>query len=273
MGIISAQDNHAPVEYVALNKDESMLGHSLPRLFEATAASYSNKVAVICGDAQATYSELNQWANHFAHVLIQQGIGPGDLIGVALDRSVDLVAVFLAVLKSGAAYVPIDPTFPAQRISHMLTNADPKLLIASVSRLDISGFWRGECLDFDEMRNRKGPTIDGDNLTVDIQPEDLAYVIYTSGSTGQPKGVGVSHGSLCNMLLSMSQETGCEETDRLLAISPVTFDMAVPDLYLPLLNGGTTVFAHTPQTRDPEALIQLMEHHSITMMQGTPTIW
>lgn len=270
---MSAKDSHTPAEHVELNKDASMLGHSLPRLFEVAAASHLNKVAVICGDAQATYGELNKRANHFAHALIQRGIGPGDLIGVALDRSVDLVAVFLAVLKSGAAYVPIDPTFPAQRISHMLTNADPKLLIARTRTLDIAGFWRGECLDFDAMRNRKGSVTDGDNLTVDVQPEDLAYVIYTSGSTGQPKGVGVSHGALCNMLLSMSKEPGCEETDRLLAISPVTFDMAVPDLYLPLLNGGTTVFAHTHQIRDPEALIQLMEHHSITMMQGTPTIW
>lgn len=273
MGIMPAQDGHTPVEHFELNKDASMLGHSLPRLFEAAAASHLNKVAVICGDAQATYGELNKRANHFAHVLAQHGIGPGDLIGVALDRTVDLVAVFLAVLKSGAAYVPIDPTFPAQRITHMLMNADPKLLIASSSKLDILSFWRGESLDFDETRNRAGSATDGDNLTVDVQPEDLAYVIYTSGSTGQPKGVGVSHGALCNMLLSMSQEPGCSETDRLLAISPVTFDMAVPDLYLPLLNGGTTVFAHTYQTRDPEALIQLMEHHSITMMQGTPTIW
>jgi reducing polyketide synthase SwnK len=275
MGTLSAQDGRAALGQQAEhnNLDASTLGHSLPRLFELAAASHLDDVAVICGDAQATYSQLNTEANTIAHLLIQQGVEPGDLIGVALDRSVHLVAVFLAVLKAGAAYVPIDPTFPAQRIGHMLTNANPKLVIASARRLDVASFWGGECLDFDIMWNVRDATTGRDNLTVDVKPDDLAYVIYTSGSTGQPKGVGVNHGSLCNMLLSMRREPGCEETDRLLAISPVTFDMAVPDLYLPLLAGGTTVFALTHQSRDPEALIQLMEQHSITMMQGTPTIW
>jgi amino acid adenylation domain-containing protein/thioester reductase-like protein len=273
MRILSGQDGRTAVEQVETNKDASMLGHSLPRLFELAAARHLKKVAVICGDTQFTYSQLNTQANHFAHVLIEHGVGLGDLIGVALDRSVDLVAVLLAVLKAGAAYMPIDPTFPAQRIGHMLMNANPKMVITSARRLDTTSFWGGECLDFDKMQRRKYALTDGDDLTVDVQPEDLAYVIYTSGSTGQPKGVGVNHGSLCNMLLSMRQEPGCGETDRLLAISPVTFDMAVPDLYLPLLAGGTTVFALTHQTRDPEALVELMEQHSITMMQGTPTIW
>ncbi|KAK8101457.1 polyketide synthase [Apiospora kogelbergensis] len=275
MSTIRPEEGLDPAHVFGSATDSTTLNHCLPRLFASAVLRYLRRTAVICGDTQLTYEELNSLVDHFTHVLLQQHIGRGDLIAIALPRSAQLVALFLAVLKTGAAYVPIDPTFPLQRINHMLNNAAPKIVIVTTETQQAVSLWRGDSLNLDVARRQISSTTlaSSPSISPDLHPEDLAYVIYTSGSTGQPKGVRVSHGSLCNMLLSLQQEPGCDESDRLLAVSPVTFDMAVPDLYLPLLSGATAVFAHTHQTRDPGELIRLMEQHRITMMQGTPTIW
>ncbi|KAK8011006.1 hypothetical protein PG990_009971 [Apiospora arundinis] len=264
-----------PAHVFNFTEDITTLNKCLPQLFASAVLRYLRRTAVICGDTQLTYEELSSLVDHFTHVLLQQRIGRGHLIAIALPRSAQLVALFLAVLKTGAAYVPIDPTFPLQRISHMLNNAAPEIVIVTTETQHVVSLWHGGSLNLDVARRQISSTTLASSppISPDLHPEDLAYVIYTSGSTGQPKGVRVSHGALCNMLLSLKQEPGCDESDRLLAVSPVTFDMAVPDLYLPLLSGATAVFAHTHQTRDPTELIRLMERHQITMMQGTPTIW
>ena len=261
--------------------DHTTLGLCLHNLFEHAAEKYNSKTALVCGDTAATFGSLNQLANRFARVLTQRGIGNGDLIGVALDRSIDLVAVLLAVLKTGATYIPIDPGFPTERIEQMMEDACPKLLIMSNDILETFESWRNMCLKswrnmclrVDEVLHISNPDPDNNDFGVEVRSEDLAYLMYTSGSTGRPKGVEVSQGSVANLLLSMKKEPGCSEADRLLAITTVSFDMAVLELFLPLICGATTVIAQRHEIKDMASLSKLMEHHKITIMQGTPAIW
>ncbi|KAK8091369.1 L-aminoadipate-semialdehyde dehydrogenase large subunit [Apiospora phragmitis] len=241
------------------------------QLFERAADAYSGNAALICGDATLAFGELNARANQFARLLARRGVEHGDIVGVALDRSVDLVAVLLAVMKTGAAYVPIDPSLPVERINQMMEDAAPKLLVAGdTTAPGCFSTWSSVCLMANTMLLSE---LDSGNLDVPISSQDLAYVMYTSGSTGRPKGVEISHGSVSNLLLSMQQQPGCSERDRLLAITTVSFDMAVLEMYLPLVCGGAVVLAQKHEVKDPSALVGLMKQHKITMMQGTPAMW
>ena len=271
---ITEQDRQILIEQFNATDDATTLGFCLPQLFEHAAESYSNNIAVISSNTELTYQTLNALANCLARVLVEErGVGRGDMVCVALDRSIDLIIAVLAVLKSGAAYVPIDPTFPAERITHVMDDAGPKLVITSDSTLAALSSWKDVCLSFNEVRDEMEES-DSSNLTTrDVRAEDLMYVIYTSGSTGRPNGVEVSHGALCNLLLSMQREPGCSPGDRLLAVTTVSFDVSIVDLLLPLVSGATAVIAQTCELRDPGALLELLERHAITIMQATPSLW
>ncbi|KAF3406729.1 Narbonolide/10-deoxymethynolide synthase PikA1, modules 1 and 2 [Talaromyces pinophilus] len=253
-------------------------GGCVHHLFEHTVNSYPDNIALIGGTHELSFQQLNTLANHFASALVRRGVGRGDLVAIALDRSVDLVVALLGVLKSGAAYVPVDIGFPIRRIRQMMDDAGPKFVICRDSTLDALSSWRDICLSVDDIRNSNGENNsssgpDGGNLDLDVRAEDLAYIIYTSGSTGKPKGVEISHGAVSNLLSSMQREPGCDQTDRLLAITTISFDIAVLELFLPLVCGAKTVIAQAHQVRDAGALIKLLKHHAITMMQGTPATW
>ena len=267
----SAAERRTLIEDFNATADGTLIGHCLPRLYERAADVHAGNVALICADASLTYEELNARANRLARMLIGRGIRRSDLVGVALDRSADLVVALLAVMKTGAAYVPIDPGFPAERIRQVIESADPKLIIASqVTPVSLSA-WTGLCLGIDEALADSGPG--AENPGIEVSADDLAYVIYTSGSTGTPKGVEITHGALCNFLSSMRRQPGCDETDRLLAVTTISFDIAVLELFLPLLCGATTVIAQAHEVIDAGVMVELMKRHAITMMQGTPTTW
>lgn len=271
MSALSGEDRHPVVTDFNLTSDATTLGQTISHLVEQAAERYSSKTAVICGDIELTYGELNTQANWLARVLARRDIGRGDLVGVVLNRSVELVVVLLAILKSGAAYVPIAPDLPAERIRLMLDGSAPKLVVASASTSDALCSWHGPRLDIEEAQNEKDA--DSSNLSLDVRPEDLAYVLFTSGSTGKPKGVQVTHGAVGNFLLSMQRKPGCDETDRFLAVITISFDPAVLDLFVPLISGATVVVAESHHIKDPRALLGLMQRHAITMMVATPTGW
>ncbi|KAJ4163486.1 hypothetical protein LMH87_005210 [Akanthomyces muscarius] len=250
------------------------LGHCLHYLLEDAARKYPTNLALICGNTTLTYQELNEAANRFARVLVGLGIGQHDLVGVALDRSASLVVTLFAVLKTGAAYVPLDATFPSQRIRHTLDVAAPKILVVTASMLGAFKSWAGVILSVDETTfNTASTQAESINLELNRHPEDLAYVIFTSGSTGKPKGVEVSHGALCNLLLSMKEVLNCEEADRMLAVTTATFDIAALELFMPLLCGAATVIGQGQQIKDAKAVRGLLEQHAVTMMQATPAYW
>jgi amino acid adenylation domain-containing protein/thioester reductase-like protein len=269
--IIAERDRQTLIEEFNATGDDTMLRHCLPQLYERAADIHSGNIALVCDDSELTYQELNANANRLAHVLLDRGVGRGDLVGVAVDRSADLVVALLAVLKTGAAYVPIDLSFPAERIRQMIDDAAPKLIVIGAATPDNLAAWETRCLSVNEARANS--RADARNPEIDVRADDLAYVIYTSGSTGRPKGVEISHGALGNFLCSMRQQPGCGEADRLLAVTTISFDIAVLELFLPLLCGATTVVAQARETIDPSALRGLMKRHAITMMQGTPATW
>ncbi|KAK5989564.1 PKS-NRPS hybrid synthetase swnK [Cladobotryum mycophilum] len=269
---ISDQDYQILVNDFNATDDISLLGSRLDQLFEKVVDSFPDNTALIHDEIEVSFKELNASANILARGLEKRGLKHGDVVGLAVLRSIDLVVVMLAVFKLGAAYVPIDPSFPAERINQMVEDAGPKLILLSDSPPQGLARWKDICLSVDEARDCS--ITDTTNLGTEIQIHDLAYVIYTSGSTGRPKGVEISHGAASNFLSSLRKhEPGCNEHDRLLAITTISFDMSALELLLPLISGSTMIIANTSAVKDPRELIGLMKRHQVTILQATPATW
>ena len=253
------------------NDTAANLGQSdarLSQLFEAQAAQTPAKTAVVAGGRSVTYDELNRHANRLAHQFIAGGIGPGSRVAICLDRSVEMLASLLAVNKAGAAYVPMDPSFPVDRLAHMLHDSQAAAIVARAGSVAASLASGALLIDVDT--NVAGPE---DDVRIPLHPHGAAYVIYTSGSTGTPKGVEVSNGALVNLLRSMQRTPGLHERDVLLAVTTISFDIAALELFLPLITGATVVIADRDAARDGAALLQEMQRTSATVMQATPVTW
>ena len=269
---ISHQDYQVLVNKFNATDDSSLLGHRLDQLFEKVVDSFQDNTALVHNDNKVSYKELNASANLLARGLAKRGLQHHDVVGLAVSRSIDLLVVMLAVLKLGAAYVPIDPSFPTEHINHMVEDAGPKFILLSDSPTKGLARWKDLCLSVREARDAS--ITDSTNLGAEIQIKDLAYVIYTSGSTGRPKGVEISHGAAANFLGSLRKyEPGCNEHERLLAITTISFDMSALELWLPLVSGCTLIIANASAVKDPRELISLMERHQVTMLQATPATW
>ncbi len=248
------------------------------RLFEARAARAPERVALVHGDRELTYGELNAGANQLARHLRSMGVGPDVLVGVCVERSLELVVALLGVLKAGGAYVPLDPAFPPDRLALMLEDAQVAVLLTQEELLadlpPIGG--RMVCLDrdwedvsrWDDSNPETGPGVGSG-----AGPENLAYVIYTSGSTGRPKGVQIPHRPLTNFLISMAAEPGLTERDVLLAVTTISFDIAALEIYLPLIMGGRVVMASRDVAADGSRLLETLRECGATVMQATPAGW
>ncbi len=270
---VSRQERAILIDGFNDTRDDAILSRCLPQLFEDAARNHGEKVALVCGSLELSYAQLNADANRLARLLRQRGVRRGQVVGVCLDRCLDLVVALLAVLKAGAAYIPVDLNFPTDRIRRMIEVAEPLLLITPSDSLHPSlHAWSDRCLGLDAIRLEAADCI-ADDLEAAPAGEDLAYVIFTSGSTGKPKGVEVTHRALGNFLLSMRSRPGCVESDRLLALTTISFDIAVLELFLPLICGATVIVAQANENVDGDALLALMRRHRVTMLQATPTTW
>ena len=244
----------------------------LPQLVDAQATLAPEAVAMVCGGQQLTYGSLNAQANQLAHFLQQLGVGPDVLVGICVERSVEMLVGLFGILKAGGAYVPLDPTYPQERLAFMLQETQVPVLLTQ-ERL------RGElpvssakviCLDSD------WPTIAQKSETTPVceaTPAHLAYVLYTSGSTGTPKGVQIPHRALSNFLHAMRQEPGVTAQDTLLAVTTLAFDIAALELFLPLTVGARVVLARRDEAIDGLQLQALLTHSGATVMQATPATW
>ena len=238
------------------------------QLFEEQAAKTPDSVAVLQHDKAVTYRELNCRANRLAHHLRSLGVEPYSRVALCIGRSPDMVVALLGILKAGAAYVPLDPTHPAERLSFILEDAGPRVLVTAT---DI-----GDQLPQTEAASIFVDRLDGghdDDLPATAGPDDLAYVTYTSGSTGQPKGVQIEHRSLTNFLQSMLEEPGLSASDRMLAVTTLSFDIAALEIYLPLIVGASVVLAQTDEASNGQKLLQLLTRSQPAVMQGTPATW
>ncbi|WP_196279298.1 non-ribosomal peptide synthetase [Catellatospora vulcania] len=245
----------------------------LPDLFEAQARATPGAVAVVHEGGQLTFAELNAQANRLARHLVSLGAGPERFVAVALARSFDLVVAILAVLKTGAGYVPIDPEYPADRIALMLDDVRPELLIATpaVAAQAAPGGPRTLVIGAD----RKYETLADDDLatTRGLDAARLpACVIYTSGSTGRPKGVVVAHRGIVNHIFWLQAEYRLTGADRILQKAPITFDVSVWELLLPLVTGATMVLARPGGHRDPAYLVDLVRREHVTTAEFVPSL-
>ncbi|MDX3119084.1 non-ribosomal peptide synthetase, partial [Streptomyces scabiei] len=246
---------------------------TLPALFESQAARTPDAVAVVAEGAQVSYAELDARANRLGRLLAARGVGPESVVGVVMDRGVDLVVALLAVAKAGAAYLPVDPEYPAERIAFVLSDAAVPLV---VSQSAVAGAVPTEVpvLVVDEpsvvRELAEAPEARPD---VTVIPANTAYVIHTSGSTGRPKGVMVSHGALADHLFGVGQRVRLGAEDRLLAVTTVSFDIAALELFLPLVRGASVVLAAQAVVRDPAALAGLAVSSGATALQAVPSLW
>lgn len=240
-----------------------------PSLFEAQVERAPDAIAIRFKEEELTYRELNARANRLAHHLTSEGAGAGVLVAICLERSLELVIAMLAIMKAGAAYLPLDPLHPSARRDGILRESGAKILISDQDP--------GPAHGCTVVRLNQAEAIDtrysDENPHVEIRANDLAYVIYTSGSTGHPKGVSVEHGSLTNFLSSMRRRPGLSAGDVLLAVTTVTFDIAGLELWLPLTTGASVILASRDEIADPQRLIALLEKSNATVMQATPATW
>ena len=236
-------------------------------LADCIAAVPRERPAVLCGGIRWSYGDLERETRRFMGYLRDEGLGRGALVAIVLQRGPEMVAAMLAVLRLGAAYLPLDPDFPAARLERILDDARPDAVLA---RRDIVLPARsGRVLPIEDAPVNAPPAVP----VARIEDETLAYVIYTSGSTGAPKGVEVPHGALMNLLRSMRETPGFGPGDRMLAVTTPSFDIAMLELFLPLISGGALVIAPREIARDPRRLADLIAKSAPTVMQATPSTW
>ncbi|MBB4864948.1 amino acid adenylation domain-containing protein/non-ribosomal peptide synthase protein (TIGR01720 family) [Pseudomonas nitritireducens] len=243
----------------------------LQELIERQVAATPNALALQFGDARLSYAQLNARANQLAHWLRGQGVGPDVLVGVAAERSVELVVALVGIVKAGGAYVPMDPDYPQERLQHMLADSGVSLLLTQQHLLERLPASNAEMICLDSQWSEIA-TASEQNPEVQGSRQNLAYLIYTSGSTGKPKGAGNSHRALVNRLNWMQKAYALDASDRVLQKTPFSFDVSVWEFFWPLMTGAALVVAAPGAHRDPAALRQVIEAAQVTTLHFVPSM-
>ncbi|MCY0941350.1 non-ribosomal peptide synthetase [Streptomyces antarcticus] len=250
--------------------DAAPRGALLPGLFARQAARTPHAVAVLGGAGRMSYAELDALSDRVAHRLLAAGAGPESVVGVVLDRGAELVACLLGVWKAGAAYLPVDPAQPAERIRNLLADADTRMILTRRESAPAAVLERGGTLLLDDGFPEGAPsTLPGPVA----DPGRLACVIYTSGSTGLPKGVQITHGGLAARVGWTVREHGLGPDDRVLQKTSIGFDAAGWELFAPLVSGGAVVPAPPGAEGDPAAMLRSVVDHRVTVLQAVPSVW
>ncbi|HEJ3076404.1 TPA: non-ribosomal peptide synthase/polyketide synthase [Pseudomonas aeruginosa] len=249
---------------------EYPLQRGVHRLFEEQVERTPTAPALAFGEERLDYAELNRRANRLAHALIERGIGADRLVGVAMERSIEMVVALMAILKAGGAYVPVDPEYPEERQAYMLEDSGVQLLL-SQSHLKLPLAQGVQRIDLDQadawLENHAG-----NNPGIELNGENLAYVIYTSGSTGKPKGAGNRHSALSNRLCWMQQAYGLGVGDTVLQKTPFSFDVSVWEFFWPLMSGARLVVAAPGDHRDPAKLVALINREGVDTLHFVPSM-
>ncbi len=259
-------------------------GLCIHQIFEAQVERAPDSVALSFGDQSLTYRALNRRANQLAHHLQELGVGPDVLVGVCMERSVEMVIALYGILKAGGAYVPLDPMYPRERLTFMLVDAcvplvlTQKKFLAALSAYEaqtgaeetpgLLGGQRAICLDADWGMIADSPR----NPVSEVGDDHLAYAIYTSGSTGKPKAAMNTHAGIRNRLLWMQDEYQLDETDRVMQKTPFSFDVSVWEFFWPLLTGACLVVARPEGHKDSDCLVRLIIERSVTTMHFVPSM-
>ncbi|WP_133979174.1 non-ribosomal peptide synthetase, partial [Pseudomonas inefficax] len=243
---------------------------SIHQLIEAQVFATPDAPALAFGEQILSYAELNRRSNRLAHKLREQGVGPDVLVGIAMERSLEMVIGLLGIVKAGGAYVPLDPEYPQDRLSYMFEDSGIALLLTQShlhEALPIPAGLRSLDLDTENFDGYSDA-----NPNVDVAPLNLAYVIYTSGSTGRPKGAGNSHQALVNRLWWMQKAYGLDASDSVLQKTPFSFDVSVWEFFWPLMTGARLVMAQPGAHRDPQLLVETINHYGISTLHFVPSM-
>ncbi|QIO34958.1 non-ribosomal peptide synthetase [Bradyrhizobium sp. 1(2017)] len=242
--------------------------------FETQVRKSPEAVALVFGETELSYAALNVRANRLARRLRDHGVATDTVVGLALDRGVEMLVALLAVLKAGGAYLPLDPDYPPERLAHMLRDSGAAL---ALTQKELRGQFAAVLAETGAeawlLDDEDGEGGDAADLDVAVHAESLAYVIYTSGSTGLPKGVMVRHDAVTNFLATMAEQPGMTAGDRVLGLTSLSFDIAVLELWLPLTIGACVVLADRAAAHDPAKLKAIVQRHGVSLIQATPSTW
>ncbi|WP_347558045.1 non-ribosomal peptide synthase/polyketide synthase [Robbsia sp. KACC 23696] len=234
------------------------------------AQAYPDRIALMYGETTLRYDALDAAANRLAHRLVKRGVGAEVRVGIAVERSIEMVVGLLAILKAGGAYVPMDPEYPRERLAYMLEDSGVALLLTqSWLRADLPVPDGLPILELDKVDVREEPST---ALPIRVRGENLAYVIYTSGSTGRPKGAANHHDALSNRLAWMQSAYGLDERDCVLQKTPFSFDVSVWEFFWPLMTGATLAIAEPGAHRDPQRLVDAINTHGVTTLHFVPSM-
>jgi amino acid adenylation domain-containing protein len=254
----------------------------LHELFSAQVQRTPEATAAICADQTLTYQQLDDAATHLAFSLQRLGVTPESLVGICMERSLDVLVGLLGILKAGGAYVPLDPTYPQERLAFMLSDSQVSILLTqaslvsklpqhSVHTICLDTHWKTQTHQESRITLKGNEAGRKDALHNEVTANNLAYVIYTSGSTGQPKGVMITHRSVVNTLLDINRRFQVGSGDRVLALSSLSFDLSVYDIFGSLAAGGTVVFPR-PGAPDPAHWLDVMQQAQITLWNSAPAV-
>lgn len=243
---------------------------TLHELLQKQSSQNPEALALQFGDDLISYSELTQRINQTAHYLSAKGVLPNQVVAISLERSPELIVSIFAVLQCGASYVPIDISYPDGRLDLMVIDSEASVLISSTNRNGLSH--RAKTISLDTLLKA---TVDLPTKPLDVRvsTESAAYIIYTSGSTGKPKGVQVAHNNVINLVYSMGKVPGISASDKIFAVTTISFDAMVMEIFLPLLHGASVVLVDEYTRRDGHLLLKKAVEDGITVIWGTPTIW
>ena len=251
--------------------DKSLCVH---HLFEQQLANHSDKPAVIFQQQQLTYGQLNAKANQLARYIQQQGVGPDVLVGLCVERSLEMTIGILAILKAGGTLVPLDPKYPQERLAYMIAASDMPLVLTLTGQKPLLPTDQAcLCLDSQWSQSSELTELSEDNLNASVEPQHLAAVFYTSGSTGKPKGAEVPHGTLVNFAYAMRDTLNFDANDRFLQLASISFDVLFEELLPTWLSGAAVVLPPADFMPTPDALQQITEQQQVTCFELTTALW
>lgn len=242
------------------------------QLFESIVEQMPDAVAVVAGNVELTYRELNAKANQLAHYLKKLGVKPDVLVAICVERSIEMTIGFLGVLKAGGAYIPLDPAYPYERRVHKLQDAQPPIILTQESLVDLLPECNSQLVKLDsdwEIIAQESQ----ENLSNETTPEHLAYVIYTSGSTGKPKGVMITHKGLVNHAVAIAKQFNISSSDRVLQFSSMSFDIIVEELFPSWISGAAVILRPEDIVSSISNFLQFSQQQQLTVLNTPTAFW